>query len=190
MTDWLESICMLRLGHQMPQGRFDRVISLLIHTEIYKGDKLWLSSLLMCLVTPPVTLEWRLVAKPETLKWMCQWRCNKMTCACNLIAHHPWNDSAVYHMPVYIETCLCSAARLWKSQESWSRFFFLPIKCEKHVVFLTISLTQNAILLAVEWVRKIRCENFVLVMVYLHCVLTGEKKTGSYLWISGYTWLI
>lgn len=43
--------------------------------------------------------------------------------------------------------------------------------------------------------RKIRCENSAkfwlqLVIVYQHRVLTGEKKAGSYLRISGYTRLI
>lgn len=43
--------------------------------------------------------------------------------------------------------------------------------------------------------REIRFENLDKiwirqVIVYQHCVITGEKKTASYLWIFGYTWLI
>lgn len=166
---------MLTRGNKRLGGEFDSVISLLIDT----GEAVWLSSMPVCLVTSPgggcIKTWWQR---------RCQWRCSEIKSTSIQLQKQPSTPSVKWQQRV---SHACLHRNMFMVGGWWSVELLSPIKCDKSGPKSYCDDSRVS--------REIRFENLDKiwirqVIVYQHCVLTGEKKTASYLWIFGYTWLI
>lgn len=114
----------------------------------------------------------------------CQWRCSEIKSISIQLQKQPSTPSVKWQQRV---SHACLHRNMFMVGGWWSVEFLSPIKCDKSGPKSYCDDSRLS--------REIRFENLDKiwirqVIVYQLCVLTGEKKTASYLWIFGYTWLI